>query len=72
MPWSQSAQPAGHGWHVGPKNPGAQVSQDVPLNPGAQRQVPDEEHVPELAHGDEQVEDCMSRREMDPELLEGS
>jgi len=27
-PWSHVAQPEGHGWQDGPKNPGAQLSQD--------------------------------------------
>lgn len=72
MPSSHVAQPAGHAWHVGPKKPAAQVSQAVPLNPGAHVQVPEAEHVPELAQGGEQVEDCMSRRDMDPELRKGS
>jgi hypothetical protein len=72
IPSSHDEQPAGHAWHVGPKKPAAQVSQDVPLNPGAHVQVPDAEQVPELAQGGEQVEDCMSRSDMEPVLRKGS
>jgi hypothetical protein len=35
-------------------------------------QVPDAEQVPELAQGEEQVEDCMSRRDIEPVLPRGS
>lgn len=57
IPSSQVVQSAGHAWQVGPKNPGAHVSQDVPLKPGGQLHVPDAEHTPAPAQGGEQAED---------------
>ena len=57
IPSSQDSQSAGHAWHVGPKKPFVQVSQEVPLNPVGQTQVPDAEHTPAPAHGGEHADD---------------
>ena len=70
IPSSQDAQPAGHGWHVGPKKPEAHDSHDEPVKPGAQEHVPEAEHTPAPAHGGEQARDSISRRESEP--VEGS
>lgn len=72
IPSSQVAQSAGHAWQVEPKNPGAQVSQDVPLNPGGQVHVPEAEHTPAPAHGGEHAEDWMSSSWESPDAPEGS
>lgn len=60
IPWSQVSQFDGHGWHVGPKKPGAQVSHDVPLNPGWQRHVPEEVQTPDAEQAGVHAEDCIS------------
>ena len=60
MPSSHDWQSAGQAWHVGPKKPFEQVSQEVPLKPVGQTHVPDAEHTPEPAHGGEHADDWMS------------
>ncbi|PSR73303.1 hypothetical protein PHLCEN_2v10831 [Hermanssonia centrifuga] len=64
IPSSQEEHPAGHAWQFGPKKPEAQVSQDVPLNPGGHEHVPDAEQIPAPAHGGEHADDCISRIEI--------
>ena len=62
----------GQGWHLGPKNPEAQDSQDVPVNPEAHLQVPVVVHTPEDAQLGLQADDWSSVRESEPRLLAGS
>lgn len=57
LPWSHDGHPAGHAWHLGPKNPWAQDSQEEPVKPVGQLHVPEEVQTPEPAHGGEQAED---------------
>ncbi|EED78376.1 predicted protein [Postia placenta Mad-698-R] len=59
-PWSHFSQPAGQGWHVGPKNPSAQDSHEEPVKPVGQTHLPAVEHTPAPAHGGEHAEDCIS------------
>ena len=59
-------------WQLGPKNPGEQVSQEVPLKPVGQMHCPEAEHTPEPEQGGEQAEDWMSSRAESPDALEGS
>ena len=63
IPSSQVVQPAMHAWHEGPKNPFAQTSQDVPLNPEGHVHWPDAEHTPALEHGGEQALDSIAERD---------
>ena len=66
MPSSQVVQPVGHAWHVGPKNPEAQVSQEVPLNPVWHWHVPDVVHTPAVEQEGVHADDWISKRERDP------
>jgi len=52
-PWSQFVQPWGQDWQVGPKNPSAQDSHDVPVKPVGQLQEPDAEQTPAPEQGGE-------------------
>ncbi|KAF7794732.1 hypothetical protein EIP86_005870 [Pleurotus ostreatoroseus] len=61
IPSSHVWQPAGHAWHVGPKNPEAQDSHDEPVKPAGHVHVPDAEHMPAPAHGGEHAADWISR-----------
>ena len=72
IPSLQVVQFVGHGWHLGPKNPEAQDSHDVPVNPEAHLQVPAVVHTPEDAQLGLQAEDWSSVRESEPKLLAGS
>lgn len=72
MPSSQVLQFAGQDWHLGPKNPEAQDSHEVPVNPEAHWQVPALVHTPEDAQLGLQAEDWISMRESEPRLLDGS
>ena len=56
-PSSHVAQPEGQGWHVGPKNLDAQLSQDEPVKPGTQLHRPDARQVPVPTHGEEHAMD---------------
>jgi hypothetical protein len=57
IPSSQVVQFRGQGWHFGPKNPSAQDSHRVPLNPLLGHLHTGEfwSQVPELVHGGEQL-----------------
>lgn len=70
-PSSQVWQPEGQGEQFGPKNPLAQDSQELPVNPAGHAHVPDAEHMPAPEQAGEQADDCMSRTAMllrtDPE-----
>lgn len=48
---------------MGPKNPGAQVSHDDPVNPAGHVHTPEAEQTPAPEQAGEQADDCMSRRE---------
>jgi hypothetical protein len=72
MPWSQEGHPLGHGWHVGPKKPGAQDSHEVPLKPVEQVHEPDAEQTPDPAQGGEHAADCISTREKELAEPDGS
>ena len=72
VPSSQVVQFDGQGWHLEPKNPGAQDSQDVPVKPEAHLQVPAVVHTPEDAQMGLQAEDWSWVRESEPKLLAGS
>lgn len=69
IPWSQAPQPEGQALHVGPKYPGAHDSQEVPLNPVGQVQVPEAEHTPFPEHGGEHALDCKFKRDRGPETV---
>lgn len=66
-PSSQSVHPAGHASQLGPKKLEAQDSQEEPVKPGGQIQVPEAEQTPAVEQGGEQAADCKSRRVSEPE-----
>lgn len=73
IPSSHDVHPASQLWHVAPKCPGAQVSQDEPVNPGRHAQVLDDEQTPPvLEHAGEQDDDWMATRERVEVLPNGS
>ncbi|KAF7975000.1 hypothetical protein HWV62_10605 [Athelia sp. TMB] len=72
MPSSQSVQPLGHFWQVGPKKPVEHVSQDVPLKPVGHTHVPVAEQTPDPEQGGEHAEDSISTSARDPDEEAGS
>jgi hypothetical protein len=72
MPSSQVLQFVGHGWHLGPKNPDAQDSQDTPVNPEGHWQLPEDVHTPDAEQLGVQAEDSMSKSERAPWSVCGS
>ncbi|KAF7972992.1 hypothetical protein HWV62_16482 [Athelia sp. TMB] len=72
MPSSQSVQPLGHFWQVGPKKPVEHVSQDVPLKPVGHAHVPVAEQTPDPEQGGEHAEDSISTSARDPDEEAGS
>lgn len=58
--------------HLGPKNPEAQDTQDMPVNPKAHLQVPAVVQTPEDAQLGLQAEDWSLVTESEPRLLAGS
>jgi hypothetical protein len=71
-PSSQEVHPEGHAWHVGPKKPVAQDSQDEPVKPLGHEHVPAAEQTPFPEQGGEQDDDCRLSNDMDPDALAGS
>lgn len=57
---------------MGPKNPGAHVSHDDPVNPAGQVQTPEAEQTPDPEQAGEQASDCMSRSVSDFNVPAGS
>lgn len=65
VPSSHLSQPEGHGWHFGPKKPGAHDSHDEPPNSAGQMHCPAAEQTPAPEQAGEQLVDWMSSNASD-------
>jgi hypothetical protein len=72
IPSSQEVHPPGHGWHVGPKKPDAQDSQEVPLKLVGHVHEPEAEQTPDPAQGGEHAADCISTSDKEVADPDGS